>query len=307
MLAPPPRRTAAGGLHALLIGPLCLALLAGCDLASPNRPAATPTTQAAPGKLTPGPPPVSPRPATVPAIAGVQAPAVDAIRTQVAVEAPTATAAAAAGRPLPPPIQSTSATAPTRPPGPRPTPSPESGRYLGRDPLPAGADLSDGPFLKELKAKGASGVSAGDGGLGDAIKAAYLAAAQAEQEALTTLDAARLPEHFAGPALTDLRARIAWARDGQAPRTVVRYQPRVMGFIPLSSGLSFTLIDARTETIWPAAATPGGATGATAGPGETARECYIASLRWQTGRWLVEGLARQHGGSQGKYCPPAWS
>jgi hypothetical protein len=298
------QRTVATDRRALLIGSLWLALLAGCSLA-PDRTVTTAATPAAPDKQSPGPPAVSPRPPITPGVAGVQSSAVDMIRTQVAVEAPTATAAAAAGRPLPLPVQSTAATAPTRPASPRSTPTPESGRYLGRDPLPAGADLSDGPFLTQLRTQGAAGVGLGDGGLGNAITAAYLAAVQAEQEALTTLDTSRLPDHFAGPALADLRARIAGARADQAPRTVVRYQPRVMKFIPLSSGLTFTLTDARTETTWPAVTS--GSAGATAGPGETARECYLASLRWQAGRWLVEGLARQHGGPQGKYCPGGWS
>lgn len=304
MPAQSPQWPVATDRRALLIGLLCLALLAGCGL-PPAWPAATAATPAASGKQTPGPPIVSPQPPTTARITGVQAPAIEALRTQVAAEAPIATAAAAAGRPLPPPVQSTSGIAPARPPGPRPTPTPEFGRYLGRDPLPAGIDLSDGPFLKQLRAQGAPGVSVADGGLGDALKMAYLTAVQAEQEALTTLDAARLPEHFVGPALADLRTRIAGVRDGQAQRTIVRHQSRVMAFIPLSSGLTFTLTDARTETTWPGASD--GTASATVGPGETARECYLASLRWQAGRWLVEGLARQHGGPQGKYCPPAWS
>lgn len=112
-----------------------------------------------------------------------------AAATRVAGLAPTWTAAAqlrATSTPPPATAQSTSvpptsvlATAvtprpasPTVPPTPVPatkpvagaTPSAE-GRYLGREPLPPGIDLSNGPFLKEQKARGAKGVSVGDGGL----------------------------------------------------------------------------------------------------------------------------------------------
>jgi hypothetical protein len=192
-------------------------------------------------------------------------------------------------------------------PTPRLTATPESGRYLGRDPLPPGIDLSTSPHLSELEQSGLRGVRVGDGGLGDALKDAYLAALQVEAEALTTLDASRLPDFFSGPQLEFLQHRIA-EQVTATTHPIVDYQARVMPFLTTTSVPdTYWLIDARTETISTAERQPGGLPGRIVAVGTPARECYVVALSKAGDRWKVTSAVQRHGGPRGYWCPPFWS
>jgi hypothetical protein len=199
------------------------------------------------------------------------------------------------------------AASPSATPVPSGTPNPD--RYLGRDPLPPGVNLSNGPFLKDLKARGYPGVNVGDGGLGDELKAAYLAALNVEEEALNNNDDSRTRDHFTGEALERLQRLIA---RGQASTDkyadVIKLEARVMEFIPTTAkpGI-YEVVDARTQTITMVRKLPDGKPGPVVKAGDPERVCYSATMVKENGRWKVEAADAHHDGPQGHKCPPGWS
>lgn len=232
--------------------------------------------------------------------------------TTMPTAAPTAAPASATVRPASPttaptPVPATqpaaaAAAAPAATPG-------EEGRYLGRDPLPAGVDLTNGPFLQDLKARGARGASVGDGGLGDEIKAAYEAALHVERQALNNADDSQLRQHFTGEALDDLLRRID-RRKNETDRftSIGVYVPRVMEFIPETTVPgAYEVIDARTITISTAERLPDGQPGKVTKAGEPARACYSVIMAKEDGRWKVQSQDVRQDGPKGHKCPPYWS
>lgn len=191
----------------------------------------------------------------------------------------------------------------------QPAATPGEGRYLGRDPLPSGVDLTNGPFLKELKSSGYPGVSVGDGGLGDQLKAAYLEALKVEVEALNTGDDSRLRQHFTGEALDSLMRRTARIRSStSSTASAYEYKPLVMAFIPQTAKLGvYEVVDARTQSIATVDRLPDGAHGKVIKPGEPERACYSVQMQKEDGSWKVEFEEAHHDGSQGGKCPPYWS
>lgn len=256
-----------------------------------------------------------------------------AAATRVAGLAPTWTAAAqlrATSTPPPATAQSTSvpptsvpATAvtprpasPTVPPTPVPATKPVAGatptaegRYLGRDPLPPGIDLTNGPVLKELKARGAKGVNVGDGGLGDELKAAYEAALQVERQSLDTNDDGQLRQYFTGEALERLLRLVARGKADTGKYTTVGvYEPRIMQFMPETTvpGV-YEVVDARTQTIHTVERLPDGKPGKIVKEGQPERVCYSVQMVKEGGRWKVQTEDVETGGVSGGRCPPYWS
>jgi hypothetical protein len=260
--------------------------------AGATRVAALAPTWTAAAKPAPTSPPPAP-PATV-------APTIPAA-------APTPTAApAASATPRPTIATPAPTTASTIAATPRPT---EEGRYLGRDPLPPGVDLTNGPYLKEMKARGAKGANVGDGGLGDELKAAYLAALKGEEQALNANDPSQVSQFFTGEELERLQAAIEKDRtDTRSLMSVVKYEPLVMEFMPETAvpGV-YEVVDARTETISTARRLPDGKPGEVVKPGEPARVCYSVQLIKVNGRWKVQSADAENDGPDGHRCPPYWS
>jgi hypothetical protein len=234
-----------------------------------------------------------------------------------AVPSPTT---AASAPPTPAPAPATPMVAPTTPilatrtpppssPTAQPAGTPTEGRYLGRDPLPAGVDLTNGPFLKDLKARGYPGVNVGDGGLGDELKAAYLAALKVEEEALNNNDDSRIRDYFTGEALERLQRLIDRGKastDNFAD--LIKLEPRVMEFIPTTSQAGvYEVVDARTQTISLVRKLPDGQPSPVVKAGEPERVCYSVQMLKEGNRWKVEFEEAHHDGPNGHKCPPGWS
>jgi hypothetical protein len=215
--------------------------------------------------------------------------------TRPTVVLPTAVPATRTPLPLTPTVQ--------------PAGTPREGRYLGRDPLPPGIDLSNGPFLKDLKASGYPGVSIGDGGVGDELKAAYLEALKVEQQALNTGNDARLRQHFTGEALASLERRTARIRASTSPTaSAYEFRPLVMEFIPRTARPGvYEIVDARTQSLATVERLPDGTHGKVIKAGEAERACYSVQMLKEGGRWKVEFEEAHHDGPEGGKCPPYWS
>jgi hypothetical protein len=280
------------GAGVVVVGVLAAALVIGPrlrpDPIEPT-PAPLPTTAAA---MTPG---TSGGPTASPGIS--QAPTI----TPTAV--PTITVAASPTRVPPTPT--------TTPPTASPTPSgtADPARYLGRDPLPPGVDLTNGPFLKDLKARGHPGVNVGDGGLGDEIKAAYLEALKIEEEALNNNDDSRIRDHFTGEALERLQRLVARGKAStDAYADVIKLEARVMEFVPTTATPGkYEVVDARTQTINMVRKFPDGKPSLIVRQGEPERVCYSVQMLKVEGRWKVEFEEAHHDGPNGYKCPPGWS
>lgn len=232
--------------------------------------------------------------------------------TTMPTAAPTAAPASATVRPASPTTAATPvpATQPAAAATAAPAATPgEEGRYLGRDPLPAGVDLTNGPFLQDLKARGARGASVGNGGLGDEIKAAYEAALQVERQALNTGDDSRLRQHFTGEALERLLRLTARLRaDTGKYMTIGTFEPQVMEFIPETTVPgAYEVIDARTQTISTVERLPDGKPGTVVKPGEPERVCHSIIMVKEDGRWKVQSDDTRQDGPKGHKCPPYWS
>jgi hypothetical protein len=240
---------------------------------APTRPPAAAPATAVPSATTAAPTPTSGPAATI------------ALRPTVVTPAPTAAPVAAT---------------------PRPT---EEGRYLGNDPLPPGVDLTNGPLLKELKERGAKGANVGDGGLGDELKSAYVAALKVERQALNTGDDSQLQLHFTGEALERLQRLTARIKaDTGNTMTVGVFDPRVMEFMPETATPGvYEVVDARTITIDTVERLPDGKPGKVIKPGVPSRACYSVQMTKVNGRWKVQSEDVETGGAEGGRCPPYWS
>ena len=153
------------------------------------------------------------------------------------------------------------------------------------------------------------GVSAGDSGLGDQLKAAYEAALKAEEHALNTGEDFQLRQHFTDEALERLLRLTARIRADTGNRmTMGVYEPRVMEFIPETTipGV-YEVVDARTITISTVERLPDGKPGTVIKPGEPSRACYSIQMVKEDGRWKVQSEDVESGGVKGGRCPPYWS
>ena len=251
-----------------------------------------------------------------------------AARPAVASAPPTNSAPVAAATPTAPPAATPTsvpaATMTPRPTGPAAAPTPipptaptatatarvtEEGRYLGREPLPPGIDLTNGPVLKELKERGAKGVNASDGGLGEELKAAYEAALQVERQALNVNDDSQLRQYFTGEALERLLRLVARGKaDTSKYTTIGVYEPRVMQFFPETTvpGV-YEIVDARTQIIHTVERLPDGKPGKIVKEGQPERVCYSVQMVREGGRWKVQSEDVETGGVEGGRCPPYWS
>lgn len=232
----------------------------------------------------------------------------------VAVATATATAIAPAAivaslPPAPTPLQ------PTRPPV--PTASARGGSPPTTDetivraiqPLPLGADISDGPFLRQEAHKVKGTVYADDRALGEQLAKRFLEAMEVEDNDIAMGDDSRLEEYFTGEALAQRRVWIQRVRQSTdiVTRRIVR-EHRVMRTLLGSQGddeRSYLVVDAaikRTQRIRPWR------------PGRpievlSISEPYRTCTSWLfiqvNGVWKLDGelMSRNDSG----FCPTGWN